>query len=126
MPRSDESGQPMHADALRVASDTPRCRSIACDFPAQGELGFCELCEDVHRAAQTLRETLLARRGARVRARDPELFDELPPRMRRRLLTHIAAQPARGSEGLRRLVGLEDFFADMAELGLVPAESVSP
>lgn len=104
---------------LHNAGDGPRCRTNTCAFPAQHGLGFCVHCEAIHRATQALRETLLARRGARLRARDPELFDRLPHLLSRRLVSHMAAQSDPLNRGFDNLVGLEDFFADLVELGLV-------
>jgi hypothetical protein len=112
----------MRDRALRVVSAAPRCRTIACEFAAQGDRGFCSFCEAVYDAAQELREQLLARRRARVRARDPQLFDELAPPLRRRLLDHIAAQPNPLVRGVDHFVGLEDFLADLTEFGLLPAD----
>lgn len=109
---------------LRAVDAAPRCRTVACEFIADGELGFCRFCEAVYDAAHELREKLIARRGARVRARDPQLFDELAPAMRRRLLEHIAAQPNPLNRGAEHMVGLEDFLNDLADLGIVPDEGV--
>lgn len=109
---------------VRAVDAAPRCRTVACEFPAQGDIGFCRLCEAVYEAAHDLRVKLIARRGARVRARDPQLFDELAPTVRRRLLEHIAAQPNPLSRGVEHMVGLEDFLNDLAELGIVPEEGI--
>src|SRR5215207_7896644 len=96
------------------------CRTVGCPFERQGALGFCEACEAVYLAAHELRERLLARRGAQLQAARPALFDGMAPELRERLLAHVAAQGAhRGSiASALELAGLEDFLAELRELGL--------
>ena len=96
------------------------CRTVGCTFERAGALGFCRPCEAVYLAAWELRERLLARRGAQLRAARPALFENLTPELRDRLITHAAAQGAhRGSPpSVLQLAGLEDFLAELRELGL--------
>jgi hypothetical protein len=104
-----------------IPSDAPpACRTIACALERQGTLGFCRSCEAVYLAAVELRERLLARRGAQLRAARPALFDGMAPDVRERLLGHVAAQGAhRGIHpSALEIAGLEDFLAELRELGL--------
>jgi hypothetical protein len=96
------------------------CRTVGCPFERRGALGFCRPCEAVYLAARELRERLLARRGAQLRASRPALFEDMAPELRDRLLAHLAAQGAhRGfPAGVLNLAGLEDFLAELRELGL--------
>jgi hypothetical protein len=116
------SCEPRHLRAVgtrRLA--TPRgCRTIGCALQRQGTLGFCAPCEAVYHAAVQLRERLLAYRGAQLQAARPALFDGMDTQLRGRLLAHIAAQGAhRGSHpSALELAGLEDFLAELRDLGL--------
>jgi hypothetical protein len=117
--------QPSEPRHLRVVGTTRLARargwrSIGCALQRQGTLGFCAACEAVYFAALELRERLLARRGAQLRASRPALFDAMAPQLRERLLAHVAAQGAhRGSLAtVLELAGLEDFLAELRELGL--------
>src|SRR3954468_20675245 len=108
---------------LRAVGSTrlagPRhCRSVGCLLEPQGPLGFCVACERVHFAARALRERLLARRGAQLRAAYPDLFDELDPELCEQLLAHVAAQSAHHGRHstVFELAGLEDFFAELRDL----------
>lgn len=109
---------------LRIVGDhaaPPRCRTTGCDFRADdGELGYCPPCQAVYDAARELRERLLERRGARLRAQHRIMLDQLSPAVCERLVAHMAANSAdRGRPaGLLDLAGLEDFFAELRELGL--------
>jgi hypothetical protein len=100
------------------------CRTAGCPFKRQGQFGFCQACERVYQAAQELRERLLARRSAQLRAARPELFDAMAPELRDRLLAHVAAQGAhRGQHpSVLELAGLEDFLAELRELSLAREE----
>jgi hypothetical protein len=105
----------------RLPDSRPRaCRTVSCLFEGAGTLGFCPACESVYQAALELRERLLARRGAQLRAARPALFEGMAPDMRARLLAHVAAQSAhRGRPAsVFDLCGLEDFLAELRELGL--------
>ena len=108
----------LHAVPARLRRRT--CRTVHCAFERQGKLGFCRSCEAVYRAALELRERLLARRGAQLRAARPALFDGMAPELRERLLAHAAAQSAhRGIHAsVLELAGLEDFLGELRELGL--------
>jgi hypothetical protein len=111
-----------------AASQSPRpreCRTIGCPFPRQGAHGFCTVCEPVYHAAHELRERLLARRRAHLQAARPDLFAAMEPTLRDRLLAHIAAQGAhRGSQAtVIELAGLEDFLAELRDLGLFEASA---
>lgn len=111
-----------------AASRCPRpraCRTIGCPFPRQGEHGFCIVCEPVYRAAHELRERLLARRCAHIQAARPDLFAAMEPTLRDRLLAHLAAQGAhRGTHAtVIELAGLEDFLAELRDIGLVQASA---
>jgi hypothetical protein len=114
--------EPRHLRAVGTArlASARGCRSIGCTLQRRGTLGFCAACEAVYRAALELREQLLARRGAQLQAARPALFDAMAPRLRVRLLAHVAAQGAhRGSPASAlELAGLEDFLAELHELGL--------
>jgi hypothetical protein len=111
-----------------AASRRPRsreCRTIGCPFPRQGAHGFCTVCEPVYHAARELRERLLARRRAHLHAARPDLFAAMEPTLRDRLLAHIAAQGAhRGSQAtVIELAGLEDFLAELRDIGLLEASA---
>ena len=106
-----------------TAVGVPLCRNAGCELPSRSEPGFCTPCADVQGAAQALRETLLARRAARVQAQDPDFFSELSAPVRGRLLSHIAAQRDPLEHGVDCLAGLEDFLADLVELGLARARA---
>lgn len=95
------------------------CRTVRCPFESQSALGFCTVCEAVYRAALELRERLLAHRGAQLQAARPALLDHMAPEVRDRLLAHVAARGAhRGSHpSVLELVGLEDFLAELREIG---------
>jgi hypothetical protein len=99
---------------------TRGCRTVGCPLERHCALGFCRPCEAVYLAARDLRERLLARRGAQLRAARPALFEHMAPELRDRLLGHAAAQSAhRGyPAGMLHLAGLEDFLAELRELGL--------
>jgi hypothetical protein len=110
------------------ASRCPRpraCRTVGCPFPRQGERGFCIVCEPVYRAAHALRERLLARRCAHIQAARPGLFAAMEPMLRDRLLAHLAAQGAhRGTHAtVIELAGLEDFLAELRDIGLFEASA---
>jgi hypothetical protein len=96
------------------------CRTVGCTFERDCALGFCRPCEAVYLAARELRERLLARRGAQLRAARPALFEDMSPELRDRLLAHVAAQGAhRGSPpSALDLAGLDDFLAELREHGL--------
>jgi hypothetical protein len=112
--------QARHLHGILVGARPSACRTVSCSFERTGTLGFCPSCEAVYHAAWELRERLLARRGAQLQAARPALFDGMAPEMRARLLEHIAAQSAhRGrSASVLDLCGLEDFLAELRELGL--------
>lgn len=101
------------------------CRTSGCPLPRQGALGFCAECQAIHEAARTLRRRLLARRIAHLQAARPQLFAALDPALRTLLLEHLAAQGAhrRQHASVVELAGLEDFFAELCELGLAEPES---
>ena len=96
------------------------CRTVGCTFERHGARGFCRSCEAVYLAALELRERLLARRGAQLRAARPALFEDMAPELRDRLLAHVAAHGAhRGyPASVLNLAGLEDFLTELRELGL--------
>jgi len=93
------------------------CRSVGCPLSRQGALGFCVACEAVYQAARQLRERLLARRGAQLQVARPELFAEMAPALRERLLAHIAARGAHHGHhpSVLELAGLEDFLSELRE-----------
>lgn len=93
------------------------CRTVACPFEGQGALGFCHACEQVYLTAHELRERLLARRGAQLQVARPELFAEMAPALRERLLAHIAARGAHHGHhpSVLELAGLEDFLSELRE-----------
>lgn len=96
------------------------CRAVHCRFERQGALGFCTVCEAVYCAALELRERLLVHRGAQLRAARPALFDRMAPELRHRLLAHVAVQGAHCGRhpSVLELAGLEDFLAELREIGL--------
>ena len=71
-----------------------------------------------------LRQRLLDRRIAHLLAARPELFAALAPALRARLLAHLAAQGAHHGQhaSVIELAGLEDFLAELRELGLCAPE----
>jgi hypothetical protein len=116
------SREARHLRAVGSARPAGRCgcRTAGCRLAPQDRLGFCAACEAVYHAALELRERLLARRGAQLQAARPALFEHMAPELRDRLLAHVAAQGAhRGSHpSMLDLAGLEDFLAELRELGL--------
>jgi hypothetical protein len=118
--RADERRRP---DSARTGGPQPleaACRTAGCRLPGGGALGYCDGCEAVYRAAQVLREQLLARRGRRLHAAHRPVFDALSPALRERLLAHVAASSAdqRQPAHVFSEHGLEDFLAELLELGL--------
>jgi hypothetical protein len=96
------------------------CRTSGCLLPIADALGFCDHCQAVHVAADALRERLLARRIAHLELARPALFGAMAPALRARLLGHLAAQGAHRGEhaSVIELAGLEDFLAELRDLGL--------
>ena len=106
--------------ASRCERGPSRCRTAACALPSQGARGYCSPCEAVHLAARELRERLLERRGARLQAARPALFEGMQPDVRTRLLFHLAARSAHNGQpaAVLDIAGLEDFLSELRELGL--------
>lgn len=97
-----------------------RCRSVGCELPSEGDLGFCSSCEAVYRASVELRERLLEAHGARIAAAHPELFSALDPSRRAALLGHLAAHVREAGApvpGALDPAGLEDFLRELEENG---------
>jgi hypothetical protein len=119
-PYCDDATSESRANRANVAATASPCRTPGCRLPAVPQLGFCRSCEAVYRAAQALREQLLARRGERLRAEHWPLLDSLSRELRERLLAHVAASTADlGQPGhVFSEHGLEDFLAELRDLGL--------
>jgi hypothetical protein len=96
------------------------CRTAGRRLPAGPSLGFCPSCEAVYRAAQALREQLIARRGERLRAAHRPLLDALSRELRDRLLAHVAARTADCGQPAHVFSehGLEDFLAELRDVAL--------
>lgn len=106
---------------LRLVAEHPdECRTRGCQLAAQPPLWFCAPCEAVYDAARELRERLLARRAAHLRARHPVLLEALAPATRDRLVIHMAARTAADCDdrAALSLAGLDDFLSELQELGL--------
>lgn len=105
----------MREQRLRIVVDNERaaCRTLGCDFFAAAPLGFCDPCSAVYSAAHALRERLLERDSAYLRARHGVLFDALAPAVRDRLLHHMAAQRYRGRVPE---AGLDDLLRELQDI----------
>ena len=109
-----------HLRVVEKPSSRHDCRTPGCEFPAQPPLGYCRPCEAVYHAARELRERLLDRRGAYVRARHHSLLAALTPTNGDRLVAHIVAHTAdrRESRTVLDIAGLDDFLGELKELRL--------
>jgi hypothetical protein len=108
-----------HLRAVGARQDArPGCRTRGCASAPTSTRGYCTACEAVYRAAVTLRDRLLERRGQQLQAARPALFEGMDPASRARLVAHVAAQSAhRGQHpSVLDLAGLEDFLEDLRDL----------
>lgn len=96
----------------------PGCRTGGCPFRPIGSRGYCTTCDAVYLAAVALRDRLLEHRSARLHAACPDLFDDLAPLERERLLVHAAARGADRGQPPTVLFEavLEDFHDEIREL----------
>src|SRR5689334_20173490 len=115
--------------ACATMADRPRlrglvapggCRTPHCELPAASSRGHCASCEAVYDAVHVLRDRLLDRRRAHVRARHADVLDGLSPGHRERLIAHLVAHGEQGPAA--GLDALDDFLDELRDLGLTGFE----